>query len=307
MNYNESLFNCSYFQKLYQEDICKFKLGYTKSFFGIGFLIGISIIGIVLNMIFLVLNFFKQKKQKNRKALMRQIFLIFPFTDLFTSIYWLISAIEFYELEKIKENITLCSLNSVFYIFLITFQFVLINILLFHFRKINKYPLESMFNPKKKLIIYLIICFIFSFIVSGMAGRLRLIGISPMNTCFISIKGGLSNLIFLIPLCAVILAIFQLIHDLFLMYMFNSDKGVRRIYKKNSLYVFIFCLLHLPLILVMIVSFLLSKNYFELEENGVVKYFIKISTIITCMIPFFMSVLRQIRYRLILRRKRRRR
>ena len=64
--------------------------------------------------------------------------------------------------------------------------------------------------------------------------RLRLIGISPMNTCFISIKGGLSNLIFLIPLCAVILAIFQLIHDLFLMYMFNSDKGVRRIYKKNS-------------------------------------------------------------------------
>ena len=294
MNYNESLFNCSYFQKLYQEDICKFKLGYTKSFFGIGFLIGISIIGIVLNMIFLVLNFFKQKKQKNRKALMRQIFLIFPFTDLFTSIYWLISAIEFYELEKIKENITLCSLNSVFYIFLITFQFVLINILLFHFRKINKYPLESMFNPKKKLIIYLIICFIFSFIVSGMAGRLRLIGISPMNTCFISIKGGLSNLIFLIPLCAVILAIFQLIHDLFLMYMFNSDKGVRRIYKKNSLYVFIFCLLHLPLILVMIVSFLLSKNYFELEENGVVKYFIKISTIITCMIPFFMSVLRQI-------------
>ena len=59
---------------------------------------------------------------------MRQIFLIFPFTDLFTSIYWLISAIKFYELEQIKENMTICSLNSVFYIFLITFQFILITL-----------------------------------------------------------------------------------------------------------------------------------------------------------------------------------
>ena len=294
MNYNESLFNCTYFQKPSQEDICELKLGYTKSFFGIGTLIGVSLIGVILNIIFLVIKFFKRKKQKNRKALMRQIFLIFPFTDLFTSIYWLISSIKFYELEKIKENITFCSLNSVFYIFLITFQFILINILLFHFRQINKNPLEAIFNPKRKLFIYIIICFIFSCIVTGLAEKLQLIGISPMNTCFISIKGGLSNLIFLIPLCCIILAIIQLIHDLFFIYMFNSDKGIRQIYKKNSLYVLVFCLFHVPLILVMIFSFLVGKNYFEIKQNDVVEYFIKISTIITCMIPFFMSLLRQI-------------
>ena len=254
MNYNESLFNCTIYQNEYQSNICELKLGYTKSFYGIGTLIGISLVGIILNIIFLVLSFVKRKKKLTRKALMRQIFLIFPFTDLFTSIYWLISAIKFYELEQIKENMTICSLNSVFYIFLITFQFILINILLFHFRKINQNPLEAVFNPKMKLFIYLIICFILSFIVSGLAERLQLTGISPMNTCFISIKGGLSNLIFLIPLLCIIFAIGQLIHDLFFIYMFNSDKGIRRIYKKNSCYVFIFCLLHIPLILVMVVS-----------------------------------------------------
>ena len=294
MNYNESLFNCTIYQNEYQSNICELKLGYTKSFYGIGTLIGISLVGIILNIIFLVLSFVKRKKKLTRKALMRQIFLIFPFTDLFTSIYWLISAIKFYELEQIKENMTICSLNSVFYIFLITFQFILINILLFHFRKINQNPLEAVFNPKMKLFIYLIICFILSFIVSGLAERLQLTGISPMNTCFISIKGDLSNLIFLIPLLCIIFAIGQLIHDLFFIYMFNSDKGIRRIYKKNSCYVFIFCLLHIPLILVMVFSYMVGKNYFELKENAVVEYFIKITTIITCIIPFTMSILRQI-------------
>ena len=294
MNYNEILFNCSYYQPKQEINICELKLGYIINFFGIGCLIGVSVIGIILNLIFLIQNCFKRKKRKKRGALMKQIFLIFPFMDLFSSIYWLISSIKFYDLEQIKENIEFCSVNSLLYLFLMTFQFILINILLFHFRKINKNPLEAIFNPKRRLIIYLIICFFLSIIISILAERLELIGISPMNTCFISIKGGLKDLIFLFPLLCVILAIIQLIHDLFLIYMFNSDKGIRQIYKKNSCYVFIFCLLHIPLILVMVFSEILGKNYFELEENLVAFYFIKISTLITSLIPFVMSIIRQI-------------
>ena len=40
MNYNESLFNCSFYQNKYQKNICELKLGYTKSYYGIGTLIG---------------------------------------------------------------------------------------------------------------------------------------------------------------------------------------------------------------------------------------------------------------------------
>ena len=97
-----------------------------------------------------------------------------------------------------------------------------------------------------------------SIIISVIIGLLSLfinIGRSPMNTCFISIKGGINNIILLIPLLCVIMALAQLTRDLFCIYMFNSDKVIHNIYKKNSLYVFIFCLLHIPLILVFTFSF----------------------------------------------------
>ena len=294
MNYNENYFNCSFYKNEYVENPCELKFGYTQSFYGILTLTVISTIGIILNIIFLVLNCVKRKKRRGNKALMKRIFLIFPFTDIFTSIYWLVSVIEFSDLEKIKQNIILCSVNSLFYIFLITFQFILINILLYHFRKINKNPLDAIYKQNTKLILYLIICFILGFVVSLLAERFQLIGISPMNTCFISVKSGLKNLIFVIPLICMIIAIIQLIHDIFFIYMFNSDKVIRSIYKKNSLYVFIFCLLHIPLLLVMVFSFIIRKNYFEIKENIIVYYFIKISTEITCIIPFVMSIVRLI-------------
>ena len=294
MNYNESLFNCSLYTNKYVENPCTLKLGYIESIIFIYVLIAISSLSIILNVIFLFFNFIKKKRTQPHKALIHRIFLIFPFTDLFTSTYWLLSSIKLYDLESIKENIILCSLISVFYLFLITFQFILINILLFHFRKINKNPLEAIFNPKRKLILYLIICFLLSFISTGLAVHFQLIGISPINSCFISIKGGLKNLIFLIPLICITIAIIQLIHDLFFIYMFTSDKSIRNIYKKNLYYFLIFCLLHIPLIIIMIFSVIIGKNYFETKRNLFVEYFIIFTTIITCIIPFLMSILRQI-------------
>ena len=294
MNYNESLFNCSLYTNKYVEKPCTLKLGYIENIIFIYVLIAISSLSIILNIIFLFFNFIKKKRTQPHKALIHRIFLIFPFTDLFTSTYWLLSSIKLYDLESIKENITLCSLISVFYLFLITFQFILINIILFHFRKINKNPLEAIFNPKRKLILYLIICFLLSFISTGLAVYFQLIGISPINSCFISIKGGLKNLIFLIPLICITIAIIQLIHDLFFIYMFTSDKSIRNIYKKNLYYFLIFCLLHIPLIIIMIFSVIIGKNYFETKRNLFVEYFIIFTTIITCIIPFLMSILRQI-------------
>ena len=164
-----------------------------------------------------------------------------------------------------------------------------------HFRRINKSPLDAINNPIKKLIIYLIICFLIGCAVSALAESFKIIGISPMNTCFIYIHGGIKEIIILlIPFISFITEIYQLIHDLFFMRMFNSNKGIRQIYKKNSLYVLIFCLLHIPLFLVLIISMLYGHNYFELKENIPLEYFIKISTIITCIIPFVMSIVRQV-------------
>ena len=290
MNNNDLFFNCSNI-----DNSCYLNIGYMKDKPGKILFITISSLGALLNLFFIISNLIKRTKFKNRKASMRKIFLIFPLTDFLTSIYWLISFLYLYQLEDIEKNQRLCSLISVFYIELITFQFTLINCLLFHFRKINTNPIEGILKPNKNFIKYIIICILIGAIVNGLSEYFGIIGRSPMNTCFINTRfSGESGFgyIFLIPVGCIIVAIIQLIHDLFFIKMFNSDKGIRRIHRKNSLYVFIFCLLHIPLIIVMIISLIYKKNNYN--EEILAYHFVKTTTILTCSIPLIMNILRQL-------------
>jgi hypothetical protein len=172
------------------------------------------------------------------------------------------------------------------------FQLTLINFLLFHFRKINTNPIEGILKPNKNILKYIIICFIIGAIVGGLSEEFKLIGRSPLNTCFINTKyAGYYGYIYLIPIICIIVAIIQIIHDLCFKNMFNSDKGIRRIHRKNSCYVFIFCLLHIPLIVIILISFLLKENNFN---NSDYKIVFTIITYLTCSIPLLMSIIRQI-------------
>ena len=286
---NGTYFNCNI------DDSCKLNIGYMKDNIGKILFITFSSLGALLNLIFIIYNLIKRNKFKNRKASIRKIFLIFPLTDFLTSIYWLISFLYLYNLEEIEKNQRVCSLISVFYIELITFQFTLINCLLIHFRKINTNPIEGILKPNKNFIKYIIICILIGAIVNGLSEFFGILGRSPMNTCFINTRySGESGFgyIFIIPVSCIIIAIIQLIHDLFFVKMFNSDKGIRRIHRKNSLYVFIFCLLHIPLIIVMIISLIYKKNNY-LEDNFLY-HFVKTTTILTCSIPLIMNILRQL-------------
>ena len=286
---NHEYFDCDF------DHSCTLKIGYMKYNPGKIIFIVISSLGVLLNLIFIISNLFKRNKFKNRKASMRKIFLIFPLTDFLTAIYWLISFLYLYELDNIKKNNRLCSLISVFYGELITFQFSLINCLLLHFRKINTNPIEGILKPNKNFIKYIIICILIGALVNGLSEYLGIIGRSPMNTCFINTRfSGESGFgyIFLIPVACIIFAIIQLVHDLFFIKMFNSDKGIRRIHRKNSLYVFIFCLLHIPLIIVMIMSLIFKKNNYL--EDVFLYHFVKTTTLLTCSIPLIMNILRQL-------------
>ena len=74
--------------------------------------------------------------------------------------------------------------------------------------------------------------------------------------------------------------------------MFNSDKSIRRIHRKNSCYVFLFCLLHIPFIIIMVSSLILKKNNFS--DNIFTLVFIQITTFLTCFIPLIISIIRQL-------------
>ena len=283
MKNNQTYFNCSI------TDSCEDRIGYLNSDIVRYIFICISLLSVLSNLLIIIYNLLRKNKSKSRKASMRKIFLIFPFTDLLTSIYWLWSWIKFDIMQKIKEQINSCSLAAVFYIDVTTFQFTLINFLLFHFRKINTNPIEGILKPDRKVIIYIIISFFIGGIMSGFSEYFKIIGISPFNTCFINMNySGKKGYIFFIPVVCIFIAIIQLIHDLFFVKMFSSDKGIRKIHRKNSSYVFIFCLLHIPFIIIMLLAI------FKKDNKAADEIYIKIVTILTCLIPLIISIIRQI-------------
>ena len=77
--------------------------------------------------------------------------------------------------------------------------------------------------------------------------------------------------------------------------MFESDKGIRSIHNKNSLYVLFFCIMHIPLIIVVLFSLILKENNFNKnDEHPFYKNFIRVTTLLTCSIPLIVSIIRQV-------------
>ena len=255
----------------------------------------LSIIGFTLNFIFLIFQFLriKRKKKKNiRKNSMRQLFQILPLFDCITSIYWIISSFIFVQAKDIKKNIDFCSGLAFLYIVCFTFQFVMINCILIHFRKINLNPMDGILKPNKNVIIYVIISLVSGMIVGIFFYGFNVIGRSPMNTCFINTsKNSKFGLFFLINIILILIAIIQIIIDLCCRGMFITDKGIRKIYKKNSLYVLLFCFLHFPMLNLILQTSIQEKGGINIPDN---RYSIYSSfvTLFTSMIPLLIGLTR---------------
>ena len=255
----------------------------------------LSIIGFVLNFIFLIFQHLKikRKKKKNRrKNSMRRLFQILPLFDCITSVYWIISSFYFTQARDIKNNPQFCSGLSTFYLVCFTFQFVMINFILIHFRKINMNPMEGILKPSMNLLIYIIVSLVTGVIFGFVGIFFNLIGRSPMNTCFINTeKNDKNGLFFLIPILFIFIAIIQIIIDLCCREMFITDKGIRKIHKKNSTYVFIFCILHIPMIILFLHTIIQEQGGVEIPDE-IFKVYAFCISIFTCMIPLIIGLIR---------------
>ena len=293
---NKELFDCN------ESNITNVTIiDYCSTFIGFGSKIGVnairslSIIGFTLNFIFLIfqhLRIRRKRAKNNRKNSMRKLFQILPLFDCITSIYWIISSFYFVQAKDIKNDMFFCFEMSFFYLICFTFQFTMINCILIHFRKINLNPLQGILKPNRNVIIYIIISIIIGIIVGLLSMYFNVIGRSPMNTCFINTnKNTLHGLFFLIPIAFILLAIIQIIIDLCCRGMFITDKGIRKIYKKNSLYVLIFCILHIPMIVLFLQTIIEENLKAEIPDEYYEIYAFSIS-LLTSMIPLIIGLLR---------------
>ena len=271
---------------------CNTYIGHSESEMApISFLV-ISILGLILNLI-LIKDFIKKSNSSSRKqSSMTKLFAVLPVLDCITSIYWIISSLVFQNAEEIQNKKIGCQILSIIYFSVFTFEFIFINFILIHFRKISLNPIEGILKPGKNIKMYITISVLLTLIIVGAA--IPLFGRSPMTTCFINTEqSGLNGLIFLISVISTLCVIVQVIYDLSCRKLFLNDKEVREAYKINSMYVLVFSLLHIFMYFLIIMTSI--KDIPILSANTDLINYAYFCTFITCSIPTITGLIRNCR------------
>ena len=296
---NEEYFNCynSQINKSNSQEIsCDLKIGLFLSKNTPLILTIISSLGFLSNFI-VILNFLFKSKNNNEKSTrntMKKLFAVLQILDCIQSLYWVISSLFFKTANDIKNNSKYCSILSLTYIFVINFEFLLMNFLLNNFRRISSNPIHGIFKPYKNIFKYIFVSCCFGGAMSMFAYYGGSIGRSPLITCFLNTEEHfMANLVILIfPIIFIFFIIYQIIYDLYRNKLFVSDKNVRKLYKKNSFYVLISSLLYLPMIILMLLSMF---KYLNSDKR---KYYFKeinnFTIILTCSIPLIINLMRVI-------------
>lgn len=254
----------------------------------------ISSLGFLSNFI-VIINFLiksRKNKEKSTRNTMKKLFAVLQVLDCIQSIYWILSSLLFQTANDIKNNIPFCSILSLIYIFVINFEFLLMNFLLNNFKRISSNPIHGIFKPYKNMIKYIIVSFLFGAGMSLFAYLGGSVGRSPLITCFLNTEDyfAINIIILIFPIIFIIFIIYQILHDLYRNKLFVSDINVRNLYKKNSWYVLISSLLYLPMVILMLLSM------FKYLNNDKTKYYFKeinnCTIILTCSIPLIINILR---------------
>ena len=276
---------------------CETQIGYTKDYYHKVIFLILSLLGTILGLIlfidYVIHKIKKLKKQRKNKnyGSMKLFFRILSVLDFLSSLYWLLSSTVLFKMKDIKENV-LCKPLSFIYVILFIFNLYFIACTLNHFRKLNFDPIYSIYKPKKSLINYLISGSVLTLVVALVALFMGVLGKSPMNTCFINTElHPLSSIVYLFGLILIIFILYQIIHGLYFSKMFINDNIMRILYIQNSVYAAIFCGLHIPMIILLIITTFRHKNIIESDKGlNLFSYFCTILLYFTPSISGCLSI-----------------
>ena len=254
-----------------------------------------SVVGLILNLLLIIDYYRKRNTSSSRKqSSMKKLFTVLPILDCITCIYWILSCSIFWRAQVINDHEIICTILSILYLLVFNFEFMYINFVLIHFRKISLNPIEGILKPEKNLIIYFIISIVYAIVILILSLYFKIIGRSPMITCFINTEQSKYNgLIFLIPGFTIYFIIFQIIYDLCCREMFVTDKEVRQAYKTNIIYVLVFTLMHFPMLLLIYITS--GKSEGINQDDIVLTNFAFSCTLITCGTPMTIGIIRNCR------------
>ena len=209
-----------------------------------------SIINIILNTIYVIIDTIKilKKKDKNKVTSLDKYLFPLSIIEICISIFWCINAYLHSNLSE-KECIAVGCFQTFFYVF----ELILIYTIISHIKRLIMNPLKYIMKSKKRIIIALIINTIISLAVTLILFAAKVIGESPMNSCFIKYvifyQTNLVNRIFcVIVLVSPIFVIAAIIYKVIIVVKsepYNNDIINQQIFKAHIFYLFGYLLFYL--------------------------------------------------------------
>ena len=256
-----------------------------------------SILSIIMNMIFIVKHLLKMLKNKKEKiSSFEQILFILSISDCSIALLWFISAIKFRRINNLleegnpKEVCTDCYILGLIKLFVYVFDWVLSGFALYHLKNMILNPIQFILKSSKKIRFYVLISFIISFAILIISISSKIIGVSPIITCFLKLGTDVSQKILVI-----IFTLFPL-YNLFFFFIefviiilnpsYKTDSENRTIFKNHCLPTFINHLLTLLIPTLYIISL------FNEELNESITWYFFFVTLIISFTPLLIGVIR---------------
>ena len=281
-------------------DILSDYMGYSKKTSYI-FVIIFSFLSILMNMIFIV-NYLLKKfinKAIKKASSFEQILFIISLLESIISLLWFASGVKYKKRKELLKDVmddevcTGCKIIGILKTFFYIFDWILSSFAMYHLKNMILNPIKFILKPK--VFFYVLISGSIALVLTIISIFLKLIGISPMITCFLTLdndntfkKVFVAIIIFsLIPLFNLI---FFFIEVLIIIRnpSYTSDLENKRIFKNHSIYT----LINLIITLLMSTLYIIYwKKKYEVRDNETAWYFYLV-TLFLCFNPLCTGIIR---------------
>ena len=260
---------------------------------GNGFMIAISIIGIIINSLFSVSYFIKifaGPKTKRGISIIRLTLSLVAFIETIISICWLINNSFIQNTESLISKCNQCKILAHIEVFFYIFDWMILSSSLYQIKRIIINPREYVVAEK----VFIYCCSVglgislFSLLFTTLGG---IVGVSPMITCFINVrilgpkKAKLCFwLFFLLPIFSFSFAFYQV----FVILKSTQYKNDKTLFKEYSYFIITYIFFSIFLILCYII------NFFRKGLTGGTPYkaYIGFTTLFACLSPLIVGSIR---------------
>ena len=273
-------------------------MGYSEKS-GYIFLVIIIFLSILMNMIFIINYLLKKLINKNQKKIssLEQILFILSIIDSIISLLWFISAVKYPKKTKMldpENNVcTGCKILGGLLTFFYIFDWMLSGFGLFHLKNMILNPIKFILKPFKKIIIYILISFCIATGVTITSVFAKLLGISPMITCFLTIDTNDTRKIFvmifiLFPVYSLIFFITELL-IVITNPSYKTDSENRKLFKNHCIYTLINHLMNLLMSTLYIIFWAKGDKGVKDESSS---WYFYLVTLLICFNPLCTGVIR---------------